>query len=408
MSQAQPVPHSYFNDHFSPVYLLLMPFYWLFPHPETLLVLQTLALALAVVPIYLLARDKFAPGFIRIGWAAVYLLFLPLAFINLFDFHELAFAVLPLGLALYFLERGQPWWFLLSLLATFMVKEELPLVGLGFGLYILLQQRNLKLGLGVVALSGFAFFAIVRLIIPAFGNGTPYVYFAARYAQLGNSPQEIVRTVLTNPRKLAQTLFQLQKFKFLLGIFGPVLGLTIFSGSGIVLVLPTLAILLLSNYAPQFAYTSHYSAPLIALVVGTSILGLARLRPRLHAPVTAAVLVSSLAFSFAFGDMPFSRHFNWRAFQTEARYLAFAPSLARIPPDASVAAENNLTPHLSHRRSIYDLEFEGAQHADYLALDEATFGRNAEAFRQQVDVFVSSGYRVIAAGDGLAILQRQR
>ena len=102
MSQAQPIPHSYFSDHFSPVYLLLMPFYLLFPQPATLLVLQTLALAAGALPIYLLAREKLAPGFTRIGWVLAYFLFLPLAFINLFDFHELTFAVLPLGLSLYF------------------------------------------------------------------------------------------------------------------------------------------------------------------------------------------------------------------------------------------------------------------------------------------------------------------
>jgi uncharacterized membrane protein len=334
-------------------------------------------------------------------------LFLPLAFINLFDFHELAFAVLPLGFALYFLERGQSVWFLLSLLAAFTVKEELPLVGLGFGLYILLQKRDLKLGLGVLAVSALAFVAIVRLIIPAFGNGTPYAYFTARYAQLGSSPQEIVRTALTNPGKLAATLFQVQKFKFLLGIFGPVLGLTILSGLGILLVVPTLATLLLSNYAPQFAFTSHYSAPLIALVLGTSIIGLARLRPRFHAPLSAAVLLSSLAFSFTLGALPFSRHFDARTFASEPRYVAFAASLERIPPGASVAAENHLTPHLSHRRFIYDIEFEGIQHAEYLALDDAALGRNAQAFAQQVEQMVSSGYRVIATGDGLAILHRQ-
>jgi uncharacterized membrane protein len=406
MSQAQPVPHSYFNDHFSPVYVLLMPFYLLFPQPETLLVLQTLALALGALPIYLLARDKFVPGLARVAWVAVYFLFLPVAFINLFDFHELAFAVLPLGLALYFLERRQPGWFLLSLLAAFLVKEELPLVGLGFGVYILLQKRDLKLGLGVLALSGLAFFAIVRVIIPAFRGGTPYAYFTARYAQLGDSPQAILRTVLTNPRKLADTLFQVQKFKFLLGIFGPVLGLTILSGFGVLLVLPTLAILLLSNYAPQSSFTSHYAAPLIALVLGTSILGLARLPPRLHAPLSTAVLASSLVFSFLFGDLPFSRHFDPRMFEAEPRYAAFVGNLDRIPPDASVAAENNLTPHLSHRRYIYNLEFEGPSNAEYLALDDASLGGSAQALQRQIAAFESQGYRTIATGDGLALMER--
>src|ERR1700730_4863452 len=52
MSQAQPIPHSLLGDHFSPIFFFLMPFYFAFPHPETLLVLQTLALALGAWPIY--------------------------------------------------------------------------------------------------------------------------------------------------------------------------------------------------------------------------------------------------------------------------------------------------------------------------------------------------------------------
>ena len=83
MSLAQPQPHSYLGDHFSPVYLLLLPVYALIPRPETLVVIQTLFLALGVWPIYLLARLKLAPGWLRLVWAGVYFLFLPLAFINL-------------------------------------------------------------------------------------------------------------------------------------------------------------------------------------------------------------------------------------------------------------------------------------------------------------------------------------
>src|SRR5713101_8975139 len=123
MSLVQAQPHSYLADHFSPVYLLLMPAYALIPRPETLLVIQTLFLALGVWPLYLLARLRLEPGFQRLIWVLAYFLFLPVAFINLFDFHELAFSVLPLGFALYFLERRRTGLFLVSLLATFLIKE---------------------------------------------------------------------------------------------------------------------------------------------------------------------------------------------------------------------------------------------------------------------------------------------
>jgi hypothetical protein len=122
--------------------------------------------------------------------------------------------------------------------------------------------------------------------------------------------------------------------------------------------------------------------------------------------VAAAVLASSLTFSFLFGDLPFSRHFDPRMFEAEPRYAAFKGNLDRIPPDASVAAENNLTPHLSHRRFIYNLEYEGPENAEYLALDDASLGRSAAALQQQIAAFESQGYHTIATGDGLAVMQR--
>jgi uncharacterized membrane protein len=398
-------PHSYLGDHFSLIYLALLPFYALVPHPETLVVLQTAFLALGVLPIYLLARLILAPGFSRLAWVVAYFLFLPLAFINLYDFHELALVVLPLGLALYFLERRQTALFLLCLLVTFFIKEELPLVGAGFGLYVLLEKRDAKLGLGVLVGSTVAFLLLLRVVIPAFGGGS-YVYIASRYGQLGDSPQQILVTAITKPRRLAQTLFQAEKLKFLTAIFGPVIGLTLASGFGVLLVVPTLAILLLSNYQPQFSFTKQYSAPLIPLVLGTSILGLARFKPGSQRLATGAVLLSSLAFSVFLGDLPFSRHFEPRSFETEPRYVAFAPNLSRIPPDASVAAENDLTPHLSQRRFVYDIEFEGPQNAQYLALDDAARGRSEQALQREIASFELQGYRLIASGDGLALMQR--
>ena len=409
MSLVQTQPHSYLADHFSPVYLLLMPAYAIIPRPETLLVIQTLFLAAGVWPLYLLARLKLESGFQRLVWVLVYFLFLPVAFINLFDFHELALAVLPLGFAIYFLEKGRPGWFLVSLASTFLIKEELPLVGVGFGVYILLAKRDWKLGLGVLVGSLAAFLAIVRVIIPGFGGGS-YAYFARRveyrYAELGTTPQEIITNAFTHPGRLAHLLFQAQKLKFLVGIFGPVLGLTAISGFAAILVLPTLAILLLSNYAPQYAFTSHYSAPLIALVIGTSILGFARLQPSFRRPVAAALLASSVIFSILFGDLPFSRHFDPRMFEAEPRYAAFVGNLDRIPADASVGAENNLTPHLSHRRLIYNLEYEGPNNAEYLALDDASLGRSVAALQQQIATFEALGYRTIATGDGLVLMHR--
>src|SRR5213593_5186251 len=89
------------------------------------------------------------------------------------------------------------------------------------------------------------------------------------------APPAILRTFVTDPARIIATVFQPKKILFLFGIFGPVAGLSWVSGWAALVLLPTLGYLLLSSYEPQFSFTSQYSAPLVPLVIGTAILGLA-------------------------------------------------------------------------------------------------------------------------------------
>jgi uncharacterized membrane protein len=405
MSQALPVPHSLLGDHFSPLFLFLMPFYFAYPHPETLLVIQTLALALGAWPVYLLARLKLPRGYAA-WWVLAYFLFVPLAYINLYDFHEVALSVAPLGFAIYFLERGRRGWFLVALLVTFLVKEEMALIGAGFGAYVLLGKRDWKLGLGVLVGSLLAFAAVIQVGIPFFAGGRSYPYIGIRYADVGGSPGGIVRTMATNPLRIARALLQPKKVYFFVAMFGPVLGLSALAGWAAVLLLPTLGYLLLSNYEPQYSFTSQYSAPLIPLVFGTAILALARLPQSARRPVMAAVIVSSVLFSWGFGDLPFSRKFDPSLFTTQARYAAFLPQLSQIAPDARVSAENGFPSHLSERRYIYDFGFEGVQDAEWVVLDYEGTNYNLAAFDTQVAAVEAAGYDQVAVGYGLSLLHK--
>jgi uncharacterized membrane protein len=197
-----------------------------------------------------------------------------------------------------------------------------------------------------------------------------------------------------------------KKLAFLAGIFGPVLGLSALSGFAVLIVLPPLAYLLLSNYEPQFSFTNQYAAPLIPLVLGSALLGISRLPRELQKFVAPAVVLSSLLFATFFGDLPFSRRFDPGLFRQEARYAAFIRALEAIPADASVAAENDLTPHLSGRRFIYDIEYEGLQPARFVALDIAATGHDPVAFEEQTRKVKDAGYIEIASGEGLALFKK--
>ena len=406
MSQALPVPHSLLGDHFSPIFLFLMPFYFIFPHPETLLVLQTLALAVGAWPVYLLAKLKLPAGYALV-WVLTYLLFVPLAWINLYDFHEVALSVAPLGFAIYFLERGRRGWFLLSLLVTFLVKEEMGLIGAGFGAYALLSKRDWKLGLGVLAGSVIVFEAVIQIAIPFFAGGLSYPYIGIRYADVGGSPGGILKTLVTDPVRIARALLQPKKVYFVIAIFGPVLGMSALAGWASLVLLPPLGYLLLSSYEPQFSFTSQYSAPLIPLVVGTAILALARMPQSARRPLMVAVVASSFVFSWAFGDLPFSRKFDPNLFSTQSRYAAFVPQLSRIAPDARVSAENGFPSHLSERRFIYDFGFEGVHDAEWVVLDYYGTGYNLQTFDAQVTAVEAAGYDEVAGGQGLALLHKR-
>lgn len=405
MTGANPVPHSQLGDHFSPVYLLLVPFYILYPHPETLLVLQSAAIAAGAWPIYLIARLKVGHGYGLI-WVLAYFLFVPLAYINLYDFHEVAFSVAALGFALYFLERDRHAWFLVCLLFTFLVKEEMALVGVAFGLYALLGKRAWKLGVAVVVGGLTTFFLLIGLVIPHFLSGASYPYIGLRYAEVGGSPLGIVRTAITNPLRIARSVVEPKKVFFSIALFGPVVGLSAIAGWASILVLPTLSYTLLSSYEPQFSFTSQYSAPLVPLILGTSIIALARLPARARPFIAALVVCSSLAFSWAFGDLPYSRKFDPSLFQMQSRYTAFLPSLDQISPAAHVSAENGFPSHLAERRFIYDYGFQGVQDADWVVLDYEGTNYDLITFQDQVTHVESLGYHEVASGYGLALLRK--
>jgi len=97
-------PHSYLGDHFTPFLLALLPLYLLFQSPLTLLLLQTIIIALCTIPIYFLAKHN-----LNKTWALILpLLWLinPMAInMNFFEFHLLPFAMFLLLFTVYFYQK---------------------------------------------------------------------------------------------------------------------------------------------------------------------------------------------------------------------------------------------------------------------------------------------------------------
>jgi uncharacterized membrane protein len=419
-------PHSFFLDHFSPALLLIVPFYAVFPRPETLILFQTAALALGAWPMYLLARRFLERSEERLVWIAAYVLSAPLAWIAFYDFHEITLAVFPLGLAMYFLARRRTVPLLLCLGASFLVKEELPLIAIGFGL-ALLTQRRFGLGAFVTIASAVWFIVTLKVIIPAFAGGAPYQYLG-RYASLGGNELEIARTLVFDPLRVIRLLLSGEvgsKIAFVLTLFAPGLGLALRARSLLIPSIVPLGYLLLSNYSGQHTHHNQYAAPVIPLALGASILGFATLpdRPRLRRRLVGAILVSTVAFSFVHGAIPFTPGFydaylrgnpnrapsEGQVFLREPRYEPFLPAVAAIPADAAVSSRDFFTTQIPERRLNYHLSGLDPCGAEYVILDYADprVNRDERTHLAEVEAMKSTGYDEIASGKGLSLLRRR-
>lgn len=416
-------PHSFFGDHFSPVLLALVPLYWIAPHPETLLVVQTVALALGALPLYLLARRLLPRGIERLIWLLAYVLSAPLAFITLYDFHEVALAVLPLGFAMYFLVTRRTLPLVIALLAAFTVKEDMALIGIGFGVALAIQGRW-RSAAAVSVGSAVVFAVTMKLIIPAFA-GAPYQYIG-RYASLGTSELEIARTLVLDPLRALAVLFQGEvgsKIIFVLSLFAPGLLLAFRSRWAIVPAIVPLGYLLLSDYGGEHTLHNQYGAPIIPLALGASIVGFAKTGAHWRPRLTLAAAMVTVFFCLAFGGWPFSLEFSNAYLRgnpdrapsgtpllvREARYDALRAAVLAIPPDAPIASTDFWVTQVGERRLNYHLNALDPCDARYVILDFAdpALNRDPVRFAAARAALIAKGFDEIASGEGLSLLRRR-
>ena len=330
----------------------------------------------------------------------------------------------PLGFALYFLATRRTGPMILCLVVALLAKEEVALIGVGFGVALAFQGRWRSSTVVIVG-SIVAFVVTLKLVIPAFAAGAPYQYLG-RYASLGRDEGEIARTLLLDPLRVLSVLVSGEigsKVVFVLSLFGPGLGLALRSKWALIPSLPPLGYLMLSDYGGEHTLHNQYGAPLIPLALGASILGVAALGERWRRRVTVGVLASSLFFAFSFGGLPFSLDFasaflrgepnrapsGEPVLARESRYEPFLAAVRAIPADAPVSSRDFFTTQIGQRRFNYNLVGLDVCDAQYVILDYAAPSVNRDLAKHlaEVDSVERLGFEEIASGQGLSLLRRR-
>jgi uncharacterized membrane protein len=407
------------GDHFHPILILLAPLFWLIDSVEALLVVQAALFALAIVPIFLFTEK-------RLGRLAAYLfalsysIFWGIQSAVEFDFHEIAFAVPLLALAIYFIDERRWRAYFICLGLLLITKENLSVTVFFLGVY-LVAIRQLKQGLISMAAGVAWFFAAIKIFIPFFMDpGTARVpdryYRYWSYNQFGPDPGSAFKTIIRNPLLVARTLLapgvKLQTYWYL---FHPFLFLALFSPL-FILAIPLMAERFLSENPSFWGIDYHYSAILAPVIIMASVDSLARAAKRIKkmdprylvVPASLLVLVLNLRLLPAF---PLWRLTNTGYWRLSASDLAGRKAVSLIPATASVVAEGAIAPHLSHRRELYLLNpLASIPDSDFIVTSERVNPFPFPSFQDikyYLDTQQTRGYRKMFEEEGWVILKRE-
>jgi uncharacterized membrane protein len=339
--------------------ILLGPLFWLWADPRMLLITQSVILGLGAWPIARLASRHFKEWWIPPLFAAFWMLYPSLGWINRWDFHEIAPAATFLAFAFEAADR-RAWrqtdlWLVLAILC----KEEIGLNVAFFGLYMGWRLKRhwrapavwFVLGLAWFFVHAFVIFPILRHA----ENGLP-IHATRYYSWLLSGDLPAMWAYITGPDAVL-------KIEFLVKIFLPVAFVALLAPGPLLIAVPTLALDLLSSWQAQFDIYLHYTAPIIPAILCASIYGAVRLRAYLDArsspglPITTSVMsVTALLMWIIYNPLfttptiPGQRINGW---EPGAHVDALNEVAAMIPADACVVTANNIQDHYSVRPETY-------------------------------------------------------
>lgn len=348
-----------FGDHFAPVLFLLVPLYWIKGNVTALLLVQTAALALGALPLYLVARDRLQSRWVALAVAGAYLAYPALQHMNLFDFHPEVLALCFLLFAILALERRRFAWLYVLCLGAVICKEDMALAVLVLGLLVYFKYDR-RAGRIITAGAALYFLVAVFLLIPRLGpEGFQY---SGRLKAFGNTPLEAARNFVLHPKHTLDVLATRQNLRYFFSLLVPVAFLCLLSPVFLLPALPAFLINLISDFPGQHTIFFQYTAAIIPFVFVALIFGLRKVRnwsegafrQRFVMGALAFVLAASaLAGAFYLGPSPLAETWTLAKYRSDDHIEVIRDGLSVIPAEARVSAQVYLLPHLSEREKIY-------------------------------------------------------
>lgn len=354
-------------DRFRPIMVLVSILFRFTEDVKVLLLFQATILAATAFPIWLLARRHLSK-FLAIIIPFLYLIFVGTQSVNIYDFHEMS--VLPFFLAFlfYFLDRGMWKSFFLALVLCLSVREHVGLLLAFISIFIYREYNNFILAVVTFLVSLSWSILSIKVIMPALGQQS-----YGSFLDSGDTMFEAVLTYLTNPFLAIKNYF--------IPIVKTETQFWTFASFGF---LPLLAFSLMPVIFFQFAYRFldmmhpirwtlyyHYGVELgVLLAISTIYSARMMLNKFKWEYMQYGLIIFLLTLSLASNlilNAPL-KNLAKTDFWEEKEWMRDTKSvLALIPDNASAAGQNNLLPHISHRKALYLLP--NVNNAEFVVVD---------------------------------------
>jgi uncharacterized membrane protein len=340
--------------HFSPVILLFVPLYHVFPSMHAVHLVLCASTAVAGWMVFRLARAHLDASTALMVMGA-FLLHPTIVLQTFLEFHEQSLALLPLLVLVAAYRRGALVLGLVAALFLLGTREDNLFVVIAIGLLALVVRRDVRLGPSLIAL-GVVWVALYRWIaIGWLGGGQTAGVFASTYGIWGPSPGEAVKAMLADPVHVTRHLLSPTDLGYLAQLLAPFLGVVGFGDPLVLAMLPQLFMVLLAQHDTRlFQLRLHYSLVPVAMLTIGAIGTMTRLS---RASITIAgrslrwpPLLAGSMLAIASCLVPV---WMTRAVQRlnpdadEARAV-----MAVVPDTASVTAPNYMLNHMARRRRI--------------------------------------------------------
>ncbi len=406
---------NYLGDHVALTLPIFVPFLWIWDDVRVLLIAQSVALALGAWPVYRLASRRLGRPLEGLIWAGIYLLTPAIGFMNKYDFHDLVLALPILLAAIDAIEAGRMKSAGVWLLLAIGTREEVGLAVAGIGVWCMVARRQRRFGIAWTAAGIVWAVTALYVVIPHFRGGATSDTLT-RYAWLGDSPGEILKTLVTKPWHLFATHYhRVRRLVFPIQLLWPFAGFPLLEPGRLVIALPNLALSFASAAISQNSIYFQYNAPILPILFWAAIAGHHR---SLAAGRSRAVLLMLLLFSLTVANLadPAALKRVGRPYTivdgttSRPNRAAFARARQMIPPNASLLASNDLAPHFSARERLWVFHTRrvnpSAEWAILDLLDRRHLESEQDVARVVTDLLRGANYAPLFFEDGILVLRR--